>query len=79
MLTDYNTLKKYITNWVHDEIYKYSDFKKEEVIEVHISCGAVIRKDMVMNRVKNLINKLDLNLYIFEENDKTDRFVIAKK
>ena len=80
-MTDYQLLKPLITNWVHNESYKYEDFKKEKIIEVHLSASSVVRKGFTINRIQNLISKHDLNLKVFEsaEMEQNDRFIISKK
>lgn len=81
MLTDYQKLKAFIRNWVHNERFKYLDFKKEEIIEVHLSASSGVRKKYTINRIKNIILQHDLKLKVWEpkEFEFTDRFIISKK
>jgi hypothetical protein len=46
-----------------------------------VSAASIIRKQYTMNKIKNLIGKLNLHLIIFEDKtmEITDRFIIAKK
>lgn len=81
MINDFLILKKYINNWVHNESYKYADWDRKVVSEVHLSAGAIIRKDFTMNRIKNLISKHNLNLKVWEDDTmlQTDRFIISQE
>ena len=78
MITDYQLLKPLISNYVHNEIFKYDNGFP---IEVHLSASSVLRKDFTKNKIQNLISKHDLNLKVFEssEMEQNDRFIISKK
>ena len=78
MIDQYKILSQYIKNCTCDESFKYEDFNKEKVIKVHLSSGATLRKELVMNKIENLISKHNLNLKIKVDNTMrfNDRFII---
>jgi hypothetical protein len=80
MIEQYKILSPYIKNCTTDESFKYEDFNKEKVIEVHLSASSLVRKPYTICRIKNLISKHKLDLKCWE--DKTminnDRFIISK-
>jgi hypothetical protein len=81
MLSDYQKLKPLIENYIHDEKPIYNGFDKTEIVGYTVSAASIIRKQYTMNKIKNLISKLDLDISIFEDKtmEITDRFIIAKK
>jgi hypothetical protein len=81
MLSDYQKLKPLIENYIHDEKPIYNGFDKTEIVGYTVSAASIIRKQYTMNKIKNLISKLDLDISIFEDKtmEFTDRFIIAKK
>jgi hypothetical protein len=81
MTPDYQKLKPLISNSVFDEKPIYNGFDKTEIVGYTVSAASIIRKQYTMNKIKNLIGKLNLHLIIFEDKtmEITDRFIIAKK
>jgi hypothetical protein len=81
MTADYQTLKPLISNSIFDEKPIYNGFDKKEIVGYTVSAASIIRKQYTMNKIKNLISKLDLDISIFEDKtmEFTDRFIIAKK
>jgi hypothetical protein len=81
MSEHYHQLKKLIENYVHDEKPIYNGFDKTEIVGYTLSASSFIRKQYTMNKIKNLISKLNLDLIIFEDKtmEMSDRFIIAKK
>jgi hypothetical protein len=81
MPTDYQKIKPRIENYIHDEKPIYNGFDKTEIVGYTVSAASIIRKQYTMNKIKNLICKLNLDLIIFEDKtmEMSDRFIIAKK
>lgn len=81
MVEHYQNLKPLIENYVHDEKPIYNGFDKTEIVGYTLSASSFIRKQYTMNKIKNLIGKLNLDLIIFEDKtmEMSDRFIIAKK
>lgn len=81
MTTAYQKLKPLIENYVHDEKPIYNGFDKTEIVGYTLSASSFIRKQYTMNKIKNLIGKLNLDIIIFEDKtmEVSDRFIIAKK
>ena len=81
MAKDYQKLRETISNYVHDEKPIYNGFDKTEIVGYTLSASSFIRKPYTMNKIKNLISKLNLDLIIFEDKtmEMSDRFIIAKK
>lgn len=67
MITEYQILKPLIENHITDEKPMYKDFDKKEVLGIMVCAPSVLRKEFVMNKVKNLIVKKQLNLSVSEE------------
>jgi hypothetical protein len=81
MLSNYQKLKPLIENYIHDEKPVYNGFDKTEIVGYTVSAASIIRKQYTMNKIKNLIGKLDLEILVFEDKsmEMSDRFIIAKK
>lgn len=79
ILSEYEKLKPHIKNYVSPEKYQYSDLDFKEIIGVMVSASSLIRKDYTMNRVKNLIAKLKLNLEVVDEVEDIALFTIRIK
>jgi hypothetical protein len=81
MSTDYQKLKLLISNSIFDEKPIYNGFDKTEIVGYTVSAASIIRKQYTMNKIKNLISKLDLELMVTEDNtmELTDRFIICSK
>lgn len=77
MIDQYLLLKPLIVNYVFDETFTYKDFDNKEVVSVLLSSSSILRKDYVLNRVRNLISKKELKLEVGDEGfEKTSRFII---
>ena len=77
MMSEYQILRPFISNYIFDEMYKYKDFNKKEVVGVMVSASSLIRKDYTINRVRNFISKNGLSIIVSEEGfEDSNRFVI---
>lgn len=81
MTKDFEIIKEKMKNSLFNEKPIYNGFDKTEIVGYTLSASSFIRKQYTMNKIKNLINKLNLALIIFEDKtmEMSDRFIIAKK
>jgi len=73
----YQKLKPFIQNFTDENGFIYKELGSEEIVGVILSASSYIRKPYTINRILNLINKLQLPLTVSEEGFQMDnRFKI---
>jgi hypothetical protein len=81
MTKDFEIIKEKMKNSLFNEKPIYNGFDKTEIVGYTVSAPSIARKNYVLNRAQNLVQKFELNLNVFEDDSMrlTDRFIIAKK
>ncbi len=81
MTKDFEIIKEKMKNSLFNEKPIYNGFDKTEIVGYTVSAPSIVRKNYVLNRAQNLVQKFELNLNVFEDDSMrlTDRFIIAKK
>ena len=75
----FNTLHEHIKGYTYFSFFIKKELGSEEVIGINAASPSLVRKDSVLERISNTIEKLNLPLKVQEENDKTKYFKILNK